>query len=116
MRGNNGGRRRGSEYNRRETSDVPGYGRIGGIDDPVSRAEYGDDRETGREQAEADAAAHDRREELLGLSTKLRGDIRSYYDGEIGAAGFVRRLRSLSNELDRHAESIESCDEDGDTQ
>ena len=27
----------------RDSSDVPGHGRVGGIDDPVSRAEYGDD-------------------------------------------------------------------------
>jgi hypothetical protein len=53
MRENNGGRRRENEHNRREPSDVPGHGRIGGIDDPVPRAEYGDDPEAvaGAEEA-----------------------------------------------------------------
>jgi hypothetical protein len=31
------------EHERREPSDVPGFGRVGGIDDPVPRDEYGDD-------------------------------------------------------------------------
>lgn len=31
------------EHTPRDTSDVPGHGRVGGIDDPVPRAEYGDD-------------------------------------------------------------------------
>lgn len=98
-----------TDRERREASDVPG---VGGIVDPVPRAEYGDDRETVREQAEADSAARARREELLDLPTELRREIRSYYDGEMGTAGFARRLRSISNELDRHAESIEARDED----
>ena len=36
--------------NRRPTAaDRPGHGRVGGVDDPVARAEYGDDREAVRE-------------------------------------------------------------------
>jgi hypothetical protein len=31
------------EHERREASDVPGFGRVGGVDDPVPRNEYGDD-------------------------------------------------------------------------
>jgi hypothetical protein len=45
------GRRQGIEHRQRERqepSDVPGFGRVGGIDDPVARAEYGDDPETVR--------------------------------------------------------------------
>ena len=32
-----------TDRERREPSDVPGFGRVGGIDDPVPRTEYGDD-------------------------------------------------------------------------
>jgi hypothetical protein len=31
------------EHERREPSDVPGFGRVGGVDDPAPRDEYGDD-------------------------------------------------------------------------
>jgi hypothetical protein len=31
------------EHERREASDVPGFGRVGGVDDPVPCDEYGDD-------------------------------------------------------------------------
>lgn len=42
--------------NRRPTAvDRPGHGRVGGVDDPVARADYGDDREAIRE-AQRDAA------------------------------------------------------------
>ena len=101
-----------TDRERREASDVPGFERVGDIDDPVPRAEYGDDPETVREQAERD----DRREQLLALPTELRGEIRSYYDGEMETAGFVRRLRSITNELERHADAIEARDEGGETQ
>ena len=87
--------------------DIPGFGRVGGIDDPVPRAEYGDDPETVREPPERD----DRREQLLDLPNELRGEIRSFYDGDMEAAGFVRRVRSLANELERHANAIEARDE-----
>jgi hypothetical protein len=36
-------------------ADRPGHGRVGGVDDPVARADYGDDREAVRE-AQRDAA------------------------------------------------------------
>lgn len=55
---NDGGRQQGIEHRQRErqeVSDVPGYGRVGGIDDPVARAEYGDDAEAVR-SIRADAA------------------------------------------------------------
>ena len=102
------------KHERRKASDVPGFGRVGGIDDPVPRAEYGDNRAEVRNEAEAER--DDRREQLLDLPNELRGEVRSYYDGEMEAAGFVRRLRSIANELERHAESIEACDEDGENQ
>ena len=106
-----------TDRERRETSDVPGFGRVGGIDDPVPRAEYGDDRETVREHTESEAAARNNRpEELCDLPTELRGDIRSYYGGEMETAGFVRRLRSIANELERHADAIEARDEQADTE
>ena len=42
--------------NRHPTAvDRPGHGRVGGVDDPVARADYGDDREAIRE-AQRDAA------------------------------------------------------------
>lgn len=44
-----------------DTNDVPGHGRPGGIDDPVSDAEYGDSREDVRQIA-IDAAGFDPRE------------------------------------------------------
>ena len=31
------------EHERREASDLPGFGRVGGVDDPVPRDEYGDE-------------------------------------------------------------------------
>ena len=49
----NDGRSEHGQRERREPSDVPGFGRVGGIDDPVPRAEYGDDPEAvaGAEEA-----------------------------------------------------------------
>ena len=52
----------------RDTNDVPGHGRVGGIDDPVPRSEYGDDPDAiaGAEEAPpfpdfaADRAASER--------------------------------------------------------
>ena len=32
-----------TDRERREASDVPGFGHVGGVDDPVPRDEYGDD-------------------------------------------------------------------------
>jgi hypothetical protein len=106
------------EHERREASDVPGFSRVGGIDDPVPRDEYGDDRETVREHAEAEPAAErdDRRAELLDLPNELRREVRSYYDGDMGATGFVRRIRSIASELERHADAIEACDDQPDTE
>jgi hypothetical protein len=94
------------EHDRREPSDVPGFGRVGGVDDPVPRAEYGDDREAVRAPDR-----HDRREQLLDLPSELRGEARSYYDGAMEADGFARRLRSIANELERHADAIAAHDE-----
>lgn len=101
----------------REAHDVPGFGRIGGVDDPVARAEYGDDHEAGREHAAAERPTdEDHRGELLAVPTELRGDIRSYYEGETETTGFVHRLRSLSNELERHADTIEDRAEEAHTE
>ena len=104
------------DHDRREASDVPGFGRVGGVDDPVPRDEYGDDPDTVREPAR-----DDRREHLRDLPTELRGEVRSFYDGTMEADGFARRLRSIANELERHADAIAARDdqadaEDGDTQ
>ena len=93
---------------------MPGFGRVGGIDDPVPRTEYGDDRAGVRNEAEAER--DDRREQLLDLPNELRGEVRSHYGGEMGTSGFVRRLRSIANELERHADAIEACDEDSESQ
>lgn len=43
------------DSHRSDAADRPGHGRIGGVDDPVARSEYGDDREAVRE-AQRDAA------------------------------------------------------------
>jgi hypothetical protein len=109
-----------TDRERREASDVPGYGRVGGIDDPVPRAQYGDAtgrvRKHARKEAEREATAReDRRAELLDLPNELRGDIRSFYDGEMEIEGFVRRIRSIRDELERHADAIEARDEQPDT-
>lgn len=40
-------------------TDVPGYGRVGEIDDPVPHAEYGDDREAGQQGFEAFSTAEE---------------------------------------------------------
>lgn len=37
------------DRHRFDVADRPGYGRIGGVDNPVTRAEYGDDTEAVRE-------------------------------------------------------------------
>jgi uncharacterized Zn finger protein (UPF0148 family) len=71
-------------------------------------------------EREADADRADRRAELLDLPDELRGEVRSFDDGEMETEGFVRRIRSIANELERHADAIEArCEqagtEDGDT-
>jgi hypothetical protein len=111
-----------TDRERREPSDVPGYGRVEGIDDPVPRAQYGDATERVREHArkEADAERDDNRAELLDLPDELRGEVRSFDDGEMETEGFVRRIRSIATKLERHADAIEARDEqddpeDGDT-
>jgi hypothetical protein len=48
----------------------------------------------------------ERREQLRDLPTELRGEVRSFYDGTMEADGFARRLRSITSELDRHADAI----------
>jgi hypothetical protein len=101
-----------TDRERREASDVPGYGRVGGIDDPVPRDEYGDDRDTVREN-DAEAPDETTHAELVELPNELRAEIQSYYDGKMETAGFARRLRSIASELERHADAIEDYDEDG---
>jgi hypothetical protein len=59
---------------------------------------------------------HERRAELRHLPNELRGEVRSFYDGEMEPEGFARRLRSMASELDRHADAIEARDEDGESQ
>jgi hypothetical protein len=54
---------------------------------------------------------HERREQLRDLPTKLRGEVRSFYEGAMEADGFARRLRSMASELDRHADAIAARDE-----
>lgn len=107
-----------TDRERREPSDVPSYGRVGGIDDPVSRDEYGDDRaEVRANDREQAAAAYDTTHaELVELPTELRGEVRSFYEGKMDTTGFARRLRSISNELERHADAIEAHDEQADTE
>ena len=111
-----------SDRERREPSDVPGFGRVGEVDDPVPCAQYGDAaaevREHARKEAQREAAAErdDHRAELLDLPDELRGEVRSFYDGEMETAGFVRRLRSIASELERHADAIEARDEGGEPQ
>jgi hypothetical protein len=59
---------------------------------------------------------HERRAELRHLPNEFREEVRSFYDGEMEAEGFTRRLRSISDELERHADAIEARDKDGESQ
>jgi hypothetical protein len=59
---------------------------------------------------------HDRRAELRHLPNELRGEVRSYYDGDMEGEGFASRLRSIASELDRHADAIAARDEQPDTE
>jgi hypothetical protein len=59
---------------------------------------------------------HDRREQLLDLPTELREETHSYYDSKMEADGFARRVRSIANELHRHADAIEARDDQPDTE
>ena len=45
------------DSHRSDAADRPGHGRVGGVDDPVARSEYGDDPEAVRE-AQRDAAGN----------------------------------------------------------
>ena len=42
-----------TDHERYEPSDVPGFGRVGGVDDPAPRGEYGDDPDAVAEAQEA---------------------------------------------------------------
>jgi hypothetical protein len=68
-----------TDRERRTSSDVPGYGRVGGIDDPVPRAQYGDAtaevREHARKEAEREADTDEKtiRRELGGDGARAVG-------------------------------------------
>jgi hypothetical protein len=97
------------EHERREASDVPGFGRVGGVDDPVPRAEYGDDR--AETLANARKKAPNQREVLRELPDELRGEIRAFFGRDMEPAKFVDRLRSRAEELERHAAALEADEE-----
>lgn len=65
-------------------------------------------RDTDADDSGSTVVETDRRGELTELSNELRGEVTSFYGGEMDPEGFVRRIRSMKDELERHADAIEA--------